>query len=141
MKGDHAPVARSQTYSVELREAERRIEMNAAWLNEAGVFLDMLAFWILSVDSVRSMTEARTARDEIIALERKAFDARYGFFAPSEEVRDEEDRVFSEAQADRVRKSDQSMFVRRRWTFAAMSLTGVGFLLQIVGGFMSIGGS
>lgn len=110
---------------------------NKPWLSEVGLILDMLAFWILSWDLIRSVREERLARDEIQKLERGAFNARYGVFAPSHEVVEQQQLAFEEQQAKRRSESEADIGMRQCGAWVAIILAGVGFVLQIWGGWPS----
>lgn len=114
--------------------------LSSAWFGEIGLLLDMVAFWILSWDLVRSMRAERLARDEILALERRAFNARYAVLAPGAEARQAQQEAFDSKQQKRVADSDKDMKQRRIWAWIAIVLTFVGFALQLYSGFPSVAG-
>lgn len=109
--------------------------MSPAWWSEIGLFLDLIAFAILSFDMVRSIAGETTAREEIYSLERKAFNVRYGFFAPSQDVIKQQDDEFDADQAERRRKSNKSILQRKTLAWFAIAIATVGFLMQIYGGW------
>ena len=109
--------------------------MSSQWWSEIGLFLDAIAFAILSIDLVRSMHGERLARDEIQKLERTSFATRYGFFAPAQHVQDAQQQEFDRRQAERRRKSELDMAWRRRTAYVAIFLAVAGFGMQMYGGW------
>lgn len=111
--------------------------MSSAWWSEIGLILDLVAFVLLSIDLVRSLSSERQGRDELISLQRRVFGARYAVFAPDADEQERQNRDFEARIAERIRTSDRSMATRRFTAFLAIALAAVGFALQIYGGWPS----
>ncbi len=109
--------------------------MSQAWWSELGLFLDLIAFAILSYDLVSSIDGERTAREEIYRLERRAFNARYGVFAPPAEVVMQQQEDFNTRQDERRRASDASITSRKIWAWVAIAVATTGFIMQLYGGW------
>ncbi|MCI9865526.1 hypothetical protein RHIZ_06170 [Rhizobium skierniewicense] len=109
--------------------------MQQAWWSEIGLFLDLIAFAILSWDLVSSINGERTAREDVLAVERKAFNARYGVFAPDQDALKQEEIAYTGVEAARRAASDKSILLRQRWAYAAIGIATIGFAMQIYGGW------
>lgn len=109
--------------------------MDQAWWSELGLFLDLIAFAILSYDLVSSIDGERTAREEIYRLERRAFNARYGVFAPAADVVMQQQEDFNTRQEERRRKSDKSITRRKIVAWLAIAIASIGFFMQLYGGW------
>lgn len=109
--------------------------MSPAWWSEIGLFLDLIAFAILSYDMVSSIAAETTSREEIYRLERGAFDVRYGFLAPTREIIQQQNEAFEAAQDERRKKSNKSIRQRKALAWTAISIAFVGFVMQIYGGW------
>ncbi len=114
-------------------------EMSKEWWSEVGLLLDMVAFWLLSWDLIRSMKGERLARDEILALERTSFSRRYGYYAPNREQKAIEQEAFDARQDLRRSDSDNDMYQREVWAWLAIGLAATGFGMQIYGGWPGVG--
>ncbi|MBB4399727.1 MULTISPECIES: hypothetical protein [Rhizobium/Agrobacterium group] len=109
--------------------------MNQEWWSEIGLFLDLMAFAMLSWDLVSSINGERTARDDIFRIERRAFNSRYAIFGPGNEKFGQEQDEFERRQQERRRKSDASIRKRQIVACVAIMIATIGFAMQLYGGW------
>lgn len=105
------------------------------WLSEFGLFLDLIGFILLSIDLTSSLKGEREARDNLISLERKVFNARYGVFAPEQAELARQNEQFDNTIQQRIKSTDRNMASRRHLAYWAIGIATVGFVFQIIGGW------